>query len=120
MQALMKISDFRALCPKPHPVTAHVRGLAIPVVSFSGMGTANIRRVIEDWFPEGAEFEFLGMRCRSKGVFAGDGFGQGNCHLRVASYGVRGEVETHWSVRQVLSAARQISVDRCNALAELA
>ena len=121
MQQLMQTSDFLALCKGPENggyfeyKNPYSSGRA---PTHHGMGGVNQRRVIEDWFPVGETFHFLGSSCMSRGVLTKE---PGRHFLVVLTKGLGGVlVEQTFSTREVLSIARQISVDRCNALAETA
>lgn len=78
-------------------------------------------RVLEDWFPEGTIFEFLGATCFSRGV---ERRGASNRDirpfqvlLRVLAPSAKGGVEEiKFSVREALNIAQQISKDRVNFL----
>lgn len=122
--AVMENADYLAFCKGPENggyfeySNPHVKGRA---PTHHGMGGANILRVIEDWFPVGEAFQFLGSSCFSRGPVRDESQGFGWWMLSVLCKGPGGTLEERtFSVREVLSMAKQISVDRCNALAELA
>lgn len=127
MNTLMQREDFLALCPGPenggafkwdHPVGGKGIGR-----THDGMGRANQMRVMEDWFPAGEIFQFLGTTCFSRGPEWGNnlgsskGCGYGYPRLRVTAPSPKGGMEdVFFSVKEALNIARQISVDRVNFL----
>lgn len=125
MQQHMQTSDFLAMCKGPENggyfeySNSHAKGRA---PTHHGWGTVNVQRILLDWFPAGETFQFLGASCFSRGVVRPEMHGsRGWPVLLVLCKGPNGTLEERtFSAREVLSIARQISVDRCNALAELA
>lgn len=120
MNTLMQREDFLALCPGPanggtFKWDHSIRGKGIGR-THDGMGGANQMRVIEDWFPAGEIFQFLGTTCFSRGPERSpEGFMYSR--LRVTAPSPKGGMEdVFFSVKEALNIARQISVDRVNFL----
>lgn len=125
MNTLMQREDFLALCPGPkdggtfkwdHPVGGKGIGR-----THDGMGGANQMRVMEDWFPAGEIFQFLGTTCFSRGPERAGVYGRdlqpSSPRLRVTAPSPKGGMEdVFFSVKEALNIARQISVDRVNFL----
>lgn len=78
-------------------------------------------RVLEDWFPEGTIFEFLGTTCFSRGVERRGLYDRdlqaSYVALRVLAPSAKGGMEEiKFSVREALNIAQQISKERVNFL----
>lgn len=126
MNTLMQREDFLALCPGPENGGTYkwdnpTMGKGVGR-THDGMGRVNQMRVMEDWFPAGEIFQFLGTTCFSRGPEQG-GFGSSkgagsHCpRLRVTAPSPKGGMEdVFFSVKEALNIARQISVDRVNFL----
>lgn len=66
----MQREDFLKLCKLPemfyYPSSPYAQGKAYP--TRSGMGSANLARVLTDWFPQGAIVAVEGRNFISRGV----------------------------------------------------
>lgn len=83
----MQREDFLYLCPR-RKLTYHVDNMRFKgdLPLYKGFGKANIRRVIEDWFPEGSVVQLSGSTYVSRGpVEAHDGFGMRRPELHLLS-----------------------------------
>lgn len=122
MNTLMQREDFLALCPGPENGGVFVPALAPygarPIPTHCGMGEYNQMRVLDDWFPTGEIFQFLGTTCFSRGPERGRSeSGWLRPQLRVTAPSPKGGMEdVFFSVKEALNIARQISVDRVNFL----
>lgn len=120
MNTLMQREDFLALCPGP--ANGGTFSYSNPLCSgtgrtHDGMGSENQMRVLEDWFPAGEIFQFLGTTCFSRGPERGRGESGWFPKLRVTAPSPKGGMEdVFFSVKEALNIARQISVDRVNFL----
>lgn len=117
MNTLMQREDFLALCPGPaNGGAARIPHGARPIPTHRGMGNYNQLRILDDWFPAGEIFQFLGTTCFSRGPErVSDGWGYPR--LRVTAPSPKGGMEdVFFSVKEALNIARQISVDRVNFL----
>ncbi len=115
----MQREDFLALCKGPvdggNFTWSNPTGSGVGR-THDGMGGANQLRVLEDWFPAGEIFQFLGTTCFSRGPER-DCRGMGHPRLRVTAPSPMGGMEdVFFSVKEALNIARQISVDRVNYL----
>ena len=120
MNTLMQREDFLALCPGPENGgvfvyhNAHASGYGR---THDGMGHSNQLRVLNDWFPAGEIFQFLGTTCFSRGPEIERTSGLGRPQLRVLAPSPKGGMEeVVFSVKEALNIARQVSVDRVNFL----
>lgn len=119
----MQREDFLALCKGPvnggmYAYDIYRAGLRLEGVAptHCGMARANVTRVLEDWFPAGYIFTFLGANCMSRGVK----IGEMHPHLEVLAHNPAGGYKTYqFSVREALSIAQQGCVDTINWLNEL-
>lgn len=117
----MQREDFLALCKGPKVVFAKFSQAKTPsrIPTHHSMNIANQIRVMEDWFPAGQMFEFLGTICFSKGVEVSkaEGCAPPRASLKVLAPAAAGGLEiVHFGVREALSIAKQISVDTINRL----
>ena len=124
MEQQMQYGDFLALCKGPVPVfvssslhiPANIRSKRIE--THWGMGYFNRRRIIQDWFPAGEIFVFLGATCFSRGLAPGK-VGEPPELLLLAPARTGGVEEVRFGIKEVMSLARQVSVDRFNTLREI-
>lgn len=67
----MQREDFLKLCKLPkmvyYPINAHYRG-DTPLPTRTGMGFANLARIIDDWFPQGEIVSLEGCNFISRGI----------------------------------------------------
>lgn len=121
----MQREDFLALCKGPANGGFYTPSLAriattpiIPIPTHHGMSASNQLRILNDWFPAGEIFTFLGVNCMSRGALPKDkGFG---VLLEVLAHNPEGGYQMYkFSVREALSIAQQCSVDTINWLNEL-
>lgn len=116
----MQREDFMKLCKGPAGGGVGERWTPGGVYSYrthDGMGRKNQFRVLNDWFPAGEIFQFLGATCFSRGVHMARERAPALCILAPSRTG--GLEETFFSVKEALNIARQISVDRVNWLNRL-
>lgn len=121
----MQREDFLALCKGPVNGGKYFYDTMVAGqnrkgfgLTHSGAGSANQLRVLNDWFPAGEIFTFLGVNCMSRGALPKEnGFG---VHLEVLAHNPDGGYQTYrFSVREALSIAQQCSVDTINWLDSL-
>lgn len=115
----MQREDFLKLCRGPADGgvwVSPIAGGARPIATHSGFHYLNQSRILEDWFPAGHIFTFLGANCMSRGVVK-EGW---NARLEVLALNPSGGYKTYsFSVREALSIAQQGCVDTINWLDEL-
>lgn len=111
----MQREDFLKLCKLPemfyYPTNPYARGKAYP--TRSGRGSANVARVIKDWFPHGAIVSVEGSNFISRGVESVDPIGRlGLCLLDAKT------LKTHrFSIFEALSLAELSIKDSSDAQA---
>lgn len=116
----MQREDFLAMCKGPKVVFAKFSQAKTPprIPTHHSMNIANQIRILDDWFPAGQMFEFLGTICFSKGVEVSRTDGHfPRASLKVLAPAKDGGLEiVYFGVREALSIAKQISVDTINRL----
>lgn len=116
----MQREDFLAMCKGPKVVFAKFSQAKTPprIPTHHSMNIANQIRILDDWFPAGQMFEFLGTICFSKGVeIDREAKPFPRASLKVLAPAASGGLEiVYFGVREALSIAKQISVDTINRL----
>lgn len=119
----MQREDFLKLCRGPANggvFCYDVKGRSGIGRTHDGMGAVNQTRIMDDWFPAGEIFQFLGTTCFSRGVDRlnrREPYALQAPKLRVLAPAPGGGMEeVLFSVKEVLNIARQVSIDRVNYL----